>query len=162
MPRKGVPPREIVTQRKFDFKRDYRVQFGAYVQASSNVIVTNGMKIRMHGCVALGTARNWQGSTRCFDLDTGKVVSRRIIGEALPYPDRVIKRVNQWRKTTRGKKYSDGIEFRNHNPKPFNWENEELAETLPEPEEPVYPDVLAEVPGLVLKSDLPDDDEAIM
>ena len=24
-------PREIVTQRKFDFKRDYRVQFGAYV-----------------------------------------------------------------------------------------------------------------------------------
>ena len=48
------------------------------------------------------------------------------------------------------------------NRKPFDWENEELAETLPEPEEPVYPDVLAEVPGLVLKSDLPDDDDAIM
>ena len=51
------------------------------------------MKLRTHGCVALGTAGNWQGSTKCFDLDTGKVVLRRIIGEALPSPDLVIKRV---------------------------------------------------------------------
>ena len=70
--------------------------------------------------------------------------------------------MNQWGKTKRGEKYSDGIEFRDPNRKPFDWENKELAETLPEPEEPVYPDVLAEVPGLVLKSDLLDDDGAIM
>ena len=125
-------PREIVMQRKFDFKRDCRVQFDAYVQASSDAIVTNGLKLRTHGCVALGTARNWQGSKKCFDLDTGKVVSRRIIGEELPYPDRVIKRVNQWGKTTRGEKYSDSIEFRNRKREPFDWENEELAETSPE------------------------------
>ena len=59
-------------------------------------------------------------------------------------------------------KYSDGIEFRNRNRKPFDWENEELAETLLEPEEPVYPDVLAEGPGLVFESDSPDDDDAVM
>ena len=29
-------------------------------------------------------AGNWQGSTKRFDLDTGKVVSRRIIGDELP------------------------------------------------------------------------------
>ena len=58
--------------------------------------------------------------------------------------------MNQWGKTTRGEKYSDSIVFRNRNREPFDWENEELAETLPEPEEPVYPEVLAEVPGLVL------------
>ena len=65
-------------------------------------------------------------------------------------------------KTTRGEKYSDGIEFCNLNCKPFDWENEELAETIPEPEEPVYPDVLTEVPGLVIESDLTDDDDAVM
>ena len=39
---------------------------------------------------------------------------RRIVGDELPYPDRVIKRVNQWGKTPRGEKYVDSIEFRNH------------------------------------------------
>ena len=73
-----------------------------------------------------------------------------------------MKRVNQLGKTTRGEKYLNGIEFRNRNREPFNWENEELAETLPEPEEPVYPEVLAEVPGLVLESDLPDVDDAMI
>ena len=68
--------------------------------------------------------------------------------------------MNQLGKTTRGEKYSDGIELRNRKREPFDWENEELAETLPEPEEPVYPNVLAEVPGLVLESDLPDLDDA--
>ena len=82
-------PREIVTQRKFDFERDCKVQFGAYVQASDNTIVTNTMKLRTHECVALGTSENWQGSNMCFDLDTGKVVTRRVI-EEMPYPDRVI------------------------------------------------------------------------
>ena len=145
--------REIVMQRKFDFKRVCRIQFGAYVQASDDVMITNTMKLRAQECVALGTAGNWQGSTKCFDLDTGEVEKRGISGDELPYPDRVIKRVKQWGKTLRDKKYTDSIEFRNHKRKLFDWENEELVETLPEPEEPVYPDVLAEVPGLVLKSE---------
>ena len=70
--------------------------------------------------------------------------------------------MNRWGKTPRGEKYADGIEFRNCKQEPFDWENAELAETLPEPEEPVYPDVLAEVPGLVLESDLPDEDDAVI
>ena len=69
-------PRELVTQRKFDFKRDCKVQFGTYVQASNDAIITNTMKLRAHGCIALGTSGNWQGSTKCVDLETGKVVTR--------------------------------------------------------------------------------------
>ena len=47
--------RKIVTQRKFDFERNCKVQFGAYVQASDDALVTNTMKLRTHGCIALGT-----------------------------------------------------------------------------------------------------------
>ena len=83
-------PREIVTQSKFDFERDCKVQFGAYIQASDDAIVTNTTKLRTHGCVALGTSGNWQGSTMCFDLDTEKVVTRRVV-EVLPMSDRVTK-----------------------------------------------------------------------
>ena len=63
---------------------------------------------------------------------------------------------------TTSEEYSDGIEFRNRKRQPFDWENEELAETLPEVEEPIYPDILAEVPGLVLESDLANDSDAVM
>ena len=81
------------------------------------------MKLRTHGCVALGTSGNWQGSTKCFDLETGKVVTRRIV-KAIPYPDRVIKCVNELGKTPRGEKYSDGLECLNRKKQPFDWENE--------------------------------------
>ena len=69
-------PRNIVTQRKFDFEQDCKVQFGSYVQASNGAIITNTMKLRTHGCVALGTSGNWQGSTKFFYIETGKVVTR--------------------------------------------------------------------------------------
>ena len=154
-------PRKIVTQPKFDFERDCKVLSGSYVQASNDAIITNTMKLRTHGCVTLGTSGNWQGSTKCFDLETGKVVTRRVVKQ-VPYPDRVIKRVNEWGKTPRGEKYSDGLEFLNRKKQPFDWENEELNETLPEVEEHIYPDILAEVLGLVLKSDFNDDNHAVV
>ena len=129
-------PCKIVTQRKFAFKWDCKVQFGAYIQASDDAMITNNMHLRTQGCVALGTAGNCQGSTQYFDLNTGKGVSCRI-SRVLPYPDRVVKRVNEWGKTPRGESYSDGVKFLNRSREPFNWENEELNESLPEAEEPV-------------------------
>ena len=50
--------RELVTQRKFDFQPDCKVQFGTYVQASNDAIVTNTMQLHTHRCVALGTSGN--------------------------------------------------------------------------------------------------------
>ena len=96
----------------------------------------------------------------CFDLDTGKVVTRRVI-EALPIPDRLTKRVNEWVKTTRGEKYSDCVEFCSRENQLFGWENKELGETLTEVEEPIYPDILAKIPGVVLKSDFADNGDTI-
>ena len=52
-------PQEIVTQRKIDFKKDCKVQFGLYVEASTDAIVTNDMMSRTHGCIALGPSGNW-------------------------------------------------------------------------------------------------------
>ena len=65
---------------------------------------------------------------------------RRVVKQ-IPYPDCVIKRVNEWGKTPRGEKYSDGLEFLNPKKQPFDWENEELNDILPEVEEPICPDI---------------------
>ena len=88
-------------------------------------------------------------------------MTRRIV-KVVPYPDRVIKRVNGLGKTPRGEKYSDGLEFLNRHKQRFDWENEELNEKISEVEEPIYPDILAEVPGLVLESDFDDADDVVM
>ena len=104
---------------KNDSEQDWKVLFGSYVQASNDAIITNTIKLRTHGCVAPGTSGNWQGSTKCFDVETGKVVTRRVVKQ-VPHPDRVIKRVNEWGKTTRGEKYSDGFKFCNRKKQPFD------------------------------------------
>ena len=119
------------------------------------------MRVRTHRSVALKTVGNWQGSTMCFDLDTEKFVTCRIVKE-VPYPDRVIKSVNEWGKTTSGQTYSDGSEFRNRKRHLFDWANEELSEELPEGEEPIYPGILTESLRLVLETDLTYDVDAVM
>ena len=88
-------------------------------------------------------------------------MTRRVV-KVVPYPDRVIKRVNELGKTPRGEKYSEGLEFCNRKKQTFVWENDELKEKLPEVEEPIYPDILAEVPGLVLESDFDDNNDVVM
>ena len=75
------PQKKIVTQLKFDFKQDYKFQCCAYVQASNEVIVTTMVRLCTHGCVALRTSENWQGSAMCFNPDTGKFMIHRVIEE---------------------------------------------------------------------------------
>ena len=84
-----LSPREIVTQRKLDMEKDCRVQFGSCVEASKDTIVTNTMDKRTHTCIALGPSGNLQGSVKCFDLHTGKIVVRRTI-EGLTLPERIV------------------------------------------------------------------------
>ena len=64
-------PREIVTERKLNMKKDCRALFGAYVKASKDAVTTNTMDERTHSCITLGPSRNLQGSVKCFDLLTG-------------------------------------------------------------------------------------------
>ena len=46
-------PREIVTGRKLDMKKDCRALFGAYVETSKDDVITNTMDKRTHSCIAL-------------------------------------------------------------------------------------------------------------
>ena len=88
-------PREIVTQQSISLGDKCNAGFGSYVQATTDAIVTNNQKPRTHGCIALGPSGNRQGSLKCFDLETGMVVIRRIV-KVFPMPDRVVKKVNAW------------------------------------------------------------------
>ena len=88
---RGLSPRELVTGRGVDYNKYCRADFGAYVQATTNKIVTNNNTPRTHDCIALGPPWNYQGSLKCFDPETGKCVLRRIIAQ-LPWPEIMI----QW------------------------------------------------------------------
>ena len=129
-------PREIVTQRKFDFKKDCKALFGSYIEASTYEIVTNDMKSRTHSCIALGPSGNWQGSTKCFDLSTRQVVIRRTVKE-VPMPDRVVK--NKLGSQPRGKAYKSSMEFLNRTQDKFEWENDDISPGEVTGEEPIYP-----------------------
>ena len=60
-----------------DFTKRYTVDVGAYVEASTDAIITNGNNDRTQACIALGTYGNIQGSINYFDLDTVSVVVHR-------------------------------------------------------------------------------------
>ena len=121
-------PREIVTQRQVDFKKDARVLFGAYIEASTGAIVTNDQTPRTHGCIALGPSGNLQGSVKCFDIKTGKVMIRRTF-DTLPMPDRVLKLVNIWGKNSKNKAHKNKLEFLDRMGEKFDWDNKDLDDT---------------------------------
>ena len=92
---RGLSPCEIVTGREVDYNKDCRADLGAYIQASTYKVVTNDNTPRNHGCIALGLSGNRQGSLKCFDLETGKLVARRI-SKQIPWPDRMLKIACDW------------------------------------------------------------------
>ena len=73
----GLSPRELATGRKLACDKDCRADIGAYIKATVDANITNGQEARTHSCIYLGPSGNIQGSLKCFDLDTGKVVIRR-------------------------------------------------------------------------------------
>ena len=103
-------PREIVTGCKIAMKKDRKAVFGAYVEASTDADITNTMADRTHSFLALGPSGNLQGSVKCYDLLTGKVVVRRTI-KVLPMPERLLRLANQWGKSSRSEQYGNKLEF---------------------------------------------------
>jgi hypothetical protein len=55
------------------------------------------MKDRTHACIALGPTGNIQGSLKCFNIDTGKIIKCQTI-TLLPMPDQIVKKVRKWGK----------------------------------------------------------------
>ena len=62
----GISPRELVTGRTVNYKRDCRSCIGGYAKASTDTIVTNDNMPRTYSCIALGPPGNRQGSAKCF------------------------------------------------------------------------------------------------
>ncbi len=86
---------EIAPQQSLDFKKDCCTRCGSYVETSHDHDVTNDMLEQSHNCVCLDPKNNLNGSINFCDLDTGMVVTHRVI-KGMPIPDSVIKNVNEW------------------------------------------------------------------
>jgi len=95
IPRSGdsESPREQFTGVKIDYLRDCKVGFGEYVQVHEDDEITNTMKPRTNGALALGPVGNAQGSYKFLMLSTWKVVQRRT-WTSLPISQEVIKYIN--------------------------------------------------------------------
>ena len=68
------------------------------------------MKFCTQWCVSLGPSADWQGSQVCFELETGRVILRRVI-KVLPMPDSVIKIINNWGKSQKNADFKNKLEF---------------------------------------------------
>ena len=78
-----------------DYHKDCRADLGGYVEASTDKVVINDNTPRTHARIALGPSGIRQGSLKCFDLTTGKLVIRRIV-EQIPWPDSLLRVANAW------------------------------------------------------------------
>ena len=142
------PPQEIVTGRHLDIKKYCRAPFGAYVEASIDANVTNTMKDCTQSCLSLGPAGNLQGSLKCFDILTGKVVTRRTI-KVLQMPDRFLKTLNRWGLTSQTTVFGDKLEFLNIMKSKYDWDNDDIVNNEdslvdPEPTHTGHHGILAE------------------
>ena len=96
----GFSLREIVTGLTVNFTKHCTVDVGACVEASIDAIITNGNNDRTHACIALGPSGNRQGSIKCFDLDTVRVVVRRTVKQMI-CPERLLSKAKVWGKRER-------------------------------------------------------------
>ena len=90
----NVSAKELFTGRKVDYSLDCKVQFGQYVHTHEDLEVTNTMKSRTVGAIALGPAGNIQGTYNFLSLKTWRVVKRRS-WTTLPMPQEVIDMLNR-------------------------------------------------------------------
>ena len=93
--------RVAVRRTTVNFTKHCTVDVGAYIESSTDALITNGNNDRTHACIALGTYGNRQGSINCFDLDTGRVEVRSTFKQMI-WPERLLRKANMWGE--RGKK----------------------------------------------------------
>ncbi len=96
---------------------------------------------------------------KCFNLLTSKVVICRTFKE-FPYTHRYITLANSWGKSQRAREYGNKLKFLDWKKKAYNWDNEDIEESEgkvePTSSTSVHPDLLAEIPGIKIASNLPD------
>ena len=109
---RGFSPRELVTGISTNYWRDCKATIGDYVEASHDDEITNTNSERTHSCIYVGSAGNRQGSSKCFDLGTGKIVVRRTI-KVLPWPDKLIRKAERWGERGKASILKGRIDFLN-------------------------------------------------
>ena len=108
------------------FTKHCTVDVGAYVEASTNTIITNGNNDRTHACTALGPSGNRQGSINCFDLDTGRFVVRRTVRQMI-WPERLIRKENTWGQNGKKAILKGQIKVLNRKGEHFDRDNDDLT-----------------------------------
>jgi hypothetical protein len=157
----GISPPEIVLRWQLDFKTHCRAQFGAYciVYDEPHTTTTNTMNERTRNAICLGPTGNFQGTLKFFDLDILTVIKRKKFTE-FPMPDSVIKKLEHLGKQD---KQSGALTFADRHNVPFAWDEEYEHRPLiadnavkAKPAALPYPDLPAEMPGILYKSEMPE------
>jgi len=92
-----------------------KARFGAYCEVAEHADITNTQKARTTPAVCLGPTGNMQGTYKFFNLLTGHVIKRRSF-TVLPYPNRMIRLVNEWGEKS---KQQNHLTFKNRKMKTF-------------------------------------------
>ena len=136
------------------FTKHCTVDVGAYIEASTDAIITNINNYRTHAYIALGTYGNRQGYLNCFDLDMGRVVVRGTVKQMI-WPERLLRKANAWGKKGKNAILKGQIKFLNRKGDKFDWENNDLTEIEMADKEPklVQPNFIAKIPLIEVESD---------
>ena len=121
-----------------------------------DAIVTNDNTPHTHSCILLGPSGNQQGSVKCFDLETGKVVVRITINQ-IPWPEKMIKKASAWGRRSKKIIGKNSIQFCNRHGEKFDWDNDYLSKLKVTMDLPkmIHPDMVVNIPGIELESDFP-------
>ena len=87
--------REWVTQRSVSYNTYCKEEFVSFVEASTDLMVTNSQIPRRHDYTSLLLSGNRKGLLNCFYFKTGSVVTRWIF-DIIPIPDRIVKQMIAW------------------------------------------------------------------
>lgn len=90
----NICPRSKMTGRKIDYKREFMLGFGDYVEAYDPKVKSNSMKSRSEPCIALYPSANISGSWILWNVKTETYV-RRTHWKKLPIPDVLIDKMNE-------------------------------------------------------------------
>ena len=87
-------PRVRLTGRKVDFRKEYALTFGEYVEARNPKVVSNSMAPRTEPCLALYPTLNANGSWKLYNMKTKKLVNRSQFIKVKVTPDNIINAMN--------------------------------------------------------------------
>jgi hypothetical protein len=145
-------PRKLILRHSLDAKRHCRAPFGAYCETHEDNTLTNSMKTRGMPSICLGPTGNRQGTYHFLSLTTGLVTKRRHFDE-MPAPESVISRVNSLSSSS---SVSSTLVFADRHRIPYDWPDNRVDDHGLDPT-PIasYPDIPAEMPGIILERHLP-------